>query len=255
MQNFFRSYGWFIVPIITLIIFTPWVLNLFFLNGEVKTAANLGNKEWLAFWGSYLGGVATLTAVVLTLLQNQKVIKQNEKILNHQEKRARLAHMPFIDVLILNDKDKELHKTKLQPPNTFITLSPNDTLISSQLPKKYHVPIEQGTEEVKESHVTRLIATEINFIRLQITQKGPSLSSKTQLQLENEDLSPPFTLAPGESVILPVLFDSGWPEGNYKFIFSYEDIEGYKYEQFFSIQHRGAKGYSFTPVSNPELKS
>lgn len=32
---------------------------------------NIGSVEWLAFWGSYLGGKATLIAVCFTLRQNE----------------------------------------------------------------------------------------------------------------------------------------------------------------------------------------
>lgn len=80
MLEFFKQNKWFI-PTSLMLVLIPLILNLFFIYGNVGTGAELGNVEWLGFWGSYLGGVATLTAVCLTLMQNMKVIKQNEQII------------------------------------------------------------------------------------------------------------------------------------------------------------------------------
>ncbi|USK31346.1 hypothetical protein LIT32_27360 (plasmid) [Bacillus sp. CMF21] len=84
----------------------------------LETGAELGNVEWLAFLGSYLGGAATLTADGLTLWQNTKVIKQNEQIniqnqknLNFQEESSRIALMPYLDVRV--SLEKEWHKLNL----------------------------------------------------------------------------------------------------------------------------------------------
>lgn len=160
----------------------------------------------------------------------------------------------------------KLHKTKLQPPNGFITLSNNQDSkkFISDLPKKYHQIIESGmTQESKADGVTVLRSTNINFVRLIMTQEAPSLARNIQLSVcmngEQEEtkkyLTPPFLLASEESVNLPVLFDKDWPEGEYKFIVSFEDIEGRSYEQSFSIQHKGSDNYSFTPINNPELQN
>ena len=268
MLEFFKKNKWFI-PIVILIVLIPLVLNLFFLHGKVSTGAELGNVEWLAFWGSYLGGAATLIAVCLTLRQNMKVIKQNEQIIIHnqenlifQEERSRIALMPYIEARVF--VDKELHKSKLQPPNGFIILSNQDSVTTcSDLPKKYYQIIESGNiEETKVNGVISIRPSNINFVRLIITQKAPSLARNITLSVckyENPEeldicLIPEFVLASGESVKLPVLFNKNWPEGDYKFIMSFEDIEGHRYEQFFSILHKGNEGYTFKPASTPKLQ-
>ncbi len=38
--------------------------------------ANVGNVEWLAFWGSYLSGIATLVAVYWTINHNSSMVKK-----------------------------------------------------------------------------------------------------------------------------------------------------------------------------------
>ncbi|MBS4194160.1 hypothetical protein [Lederbergia citri] len=154
MRQFFKDNKW-IIPISLLIVLIPVGLNIFYIYGDLNTGKDLGNAEWLAFWGSYLGGAATLIAVCLTLSQNMKVIKQNEKIfiqnqenLKFQEERSRIALMPYIEVMVSLDEDMSLHKTKLHPPNGFIILkNKNDAIrFSSDFPEKYHQTIEQLCE-------------------------------------------------------------------------------------------------------------
>lgn len=267
LLEFFNKNQTFIM-ILLFIFLTPLVLNLLFLYGNVETGTELGNVEWLAFWGSYLGGAATLIAVCLTLSQNMKVIKQNEKIIiqnqeniNFQEERSRIAIMPYIDVRVV--LDKELHKSTLEPPNGFIILSNQDSAtVNSSLPEKYHQIIELGMiKKIEGNGLITMRSSDINFVRLIMTQKAPSLARNVQLSvcdIEYQEetkinLTPLFVLASGERVKLPVLFDEDWPVANYKFILSFEDIEGHSYEQSFSIQHKGSGGYSFSPISSPKL--
>jgi hypothetical protein len=267
MQDFFQENKWFIL-IAILITFTPVALNLFFLYGDVDTGEELGNVEWLAFWGSYLGGTATLIAVYLTLNQNMQVIKQNEQIiiqnqhnLIFQEERSRVTLMPYIDVRVF--VDKEFHMKTLQPPNGFIILSQGNSVIyKSVLSKNYQKIIERGMiEETESDGVITSSLSPINFILLVMTQKAPSIARNIKLSVHKKGklreksiyLTPDFVMASGEIITLPILFDKSWPEGDYCFILSLKDIEGRQYEQCFSIQHKGMKGYSFYPVSSPKL--
>ena len=267
MRQCYKDNKW-IIPILILIVFVliPVCLNMFFRYGDLNTGKDLGNVEWLAFWGSYLGGIATLIAVCLTLSQNMKVIKQNQENLRFQEERSRIALMPYIEVMVSLDEDMSLHKTTLHPPNGFIILTNNNYVkrFSSNFPEKYHQIIESKCVKEESSNggdTTRL--ANCNFIRLIMTQKAPSLARNTQLSVclvvDQEEkriyLNPPFLLAAMESVKLPIFFDEDWSEGEYKFIISFEDIEGRSYDQFFTIQHQGNFAYSFTPISAPELQN
>lgn len=69
----------FIWILITIILITPVVINGFFLS-PLTLPSNLGNEEWLTFWGSYIGGgiggIGTLIAVFFTI---QYYEKQNER--------------------------------------------------------------------------------------------------------------------------------------------------------------------------------
>jgi hypothetical protein len=81
-----------IIPIILnfLLLLFNWLFHKFNFN---FSAFGLGNSEWLAFWGSYLGGIATLFAVFLTVKQAENHYLQM-KI--EQEKQRRLDVLPLI---------------------------------------------------------------------------------------------------------------------------------------------------------------
>lgn len=243
----------------------PLGLNLFFLYGDFGSGKGLGNKEWLGFWGSYLGGAATLFAVWLTIRQNEKLIDQNEQTLlqyqqniEFQEERVRISAMPYIDVNLSLEKD--LYKSILQPPNGFIILEDDKTgWITTNLPKKYHKSLESSLENINENGLITTVTTDIRLVNLMLNQKAPSLARKIELTTKRTDtedellyLTPYFTLSEGDSVKLPILFDRNFPKGRYEFTLNFEDIEGRPYRQIFYIHHNGGSQYSFEMVSPPE---
>jgi len=85
-----------------IVLLTPALINVLFLNTLViiPTAEGLGNREWLSFWASYMGGilgiVATLIAFSFTARQNSLQHKQMQTELKEQE---RLRLMPCADVI------------------------------------------------------------------------------------------------------------------------------------------------------------
>lgn len=262
-MEFLKKYK--ILFVLLLFLAIPFGLNAFFLFGDFTSGKDLGNREWLGFWGSYLGGAATLFAVWLTLRQNEKLIDQNERTLSQnqqniefQEERARISAMPYIDVTIAIDKD--LHKSTLQPPNGFIILRDYKTgWITAHLPKEYHKTLERSFENIVENGVITTVMTDVCLVKLMLIQKAPSLARKIELTTKRTDtdekplyLTPSFTLAEGDRVQLPVLFDKDFPKGRYEFILSYEDIEGRPYRQTFHITHKGGTKYNFEMVSPPE---
>jgi len=69
-------------------VLTPIFLNCFFQHYSITTAVGLSNKEWLAFWGSYLGaiimGLFTFLVLFFTYKQSEKHHKDNLKRLEDQ---------------------------------------------------------------------------------------------------------------------------------------------------------------------------
>lgn len=245
--------------VIILFLAIPLGLNLLFLYGDFGSGKDLGNKEWLGFWGSYLGGVATLFAVWLTLRQNERTFLQNQRNIEFQEERARISAMPYIDVYLSLEKD--IHKSTLQPPNGFIILKDNKTRwMTADLPKEYHKILESSVEEnIDENGVTCVKVTDIYLVKLVLIQKAPSLARSIELTTKMPDtkdealyLTPKFTLSEGEKIQLPILFDRGLPKGRYEFTINFEDIEGRPYRQIFYIQHKGGSKIGYEWVSPPE---
>lgn len=75
----------------------PLVINNFMVNGHIPTANDLGNAEWLSFWGGYLGSafgvIASLFAFMFTYIQNEKQHKQTREEMKNSE---RLSVRPYI---------------------------------------------------------------------------------------------------------------------------------------------------------------
>ncbi|WP_214805764.1 MULTISPECIES: hypothetical protein [unclassified Exiguobacterium] len=256
----------FISVIIFLLI--PVVLNIVFIHGAFSSGKDLGNKEWLGFWGSYLGGTATLLAVWLTLRQNKKIIIQNEQILFYnkkglefQEEKARLSILPYIDVNIFNNED--IHKLNLQQPSGFIILKrPKESLITNKLSDEYRGILENPLEEIHSDGVITTMVIDVCLINLVLTQKSPSLARNIYLTIEDSNsntepltLTPLFVLSEGEKLQLPILFDRGFPKERYEFTLNFEDIEGRLYKQKFYIHYKRAGNYSFEVVSPPKYYS
>lgn len=74
-----------ILFICSVIILLPILINIFLFLPFPPTPNDLGNKDWLSFWGSFLGGcfggITTLIAVYLTLKQN---LQNHQQIIDEQ---------------------------------------------------------------------------------------------------------------------------------------------------------------------------
>lgn len=74
----------------------PFIVNVVMvLFGQLPNsykfifANDLGNKEWLSFWGSYLSGIATFVSVYVMYKMNEKVMlaQKEEAIYNHEKEK------------------------------------------------------------------------------------------------------------------------------------------------------------------------
>ena len=83
-----------VLGLIAVILF-PIVLKLFLIPNVCIT--DLSTDGWAGFLGGYIGGMATLFAVFLTIDHNNKIFqkqKDNEK--KKEEEKTRLSIMPYI---------------------------------------------------------------------------------------------------------------------------------------------------------------
>lgn len=74
----------------------PFIVNVVMvLFGQLPNnyrfifANDLGNKEWLSFWGSYLSGIATFVSVYVMYRMNEKIMlnQRKEAIYNHEKEK------------------------------------------------------------------------------------------------------------------------------------------------------------------------
>ena len=73
-----------IIGFIALIIVVPLLIDLFIFGNAFPS--NIDNQAWAGFLGSYLGGIATLVAVFITISDNNKKIEEQK--LYEQERIA-----------------------------------------------------------------------------------------------------------------------------------------------------------------------
>lgn len=71
-------------------------MDIFILGNNIPS--NIGNDVWASFLGSYIGGIATLLAVFITINDNNKKIQQQKVDANkEQEEQRRLSIKPYLD--------------------------------------------------------------------------------------------------------------------------------------------------------------
>ena len=109
-NNFEKLLFWFIVILLlAVLLIIPAAVNCFFLYSNFLTAENLSNKEWLGFWGSYLGSafalVATLVIFLMTYWQNEKVNKDTKFQIKEQN---RLSVLPMLKIKKIQGKMPEI---------------------------------------------------------------------------------------------------------------------------------------------------
>ena len=85
-----------IVACMVLVILFPIFMDIFILGNDIPS--NISNSDWASFIGSYIGGIATIIAVVITIWHTTK--ENNERMiqagLENRENR-RKSIKPFLE--------------------------------------------------------------------------------------------------------------------------------------------------------------
>ncbi len=94
-----RDLGQLTLYLLVLLICTAGILNILMGLLHLSTASGLGNKEWLGFWGSYLGSglgaITTLIAFLATYRQNATQHRQAQEQIVDQ---IRLSVRPILEL-------------------------------------------------------------------------------------------------------------------------------------------------------------
>lgn len=270
-----------IVLFVIFSIIIPIIINSLLFLPYPSTPADLGNKDWLAFWGSFIGGsiggLATLFAVYYTLKQN---IEQNQANVNIQRKQSRLEIIPYIDVRlflakptmnpayflfkdIIEDQDQTEEETgskdtTTQFPSGYILFRSTDVSYSNKLDNKYKSILDQGgIGQRQEGDVTYFYDSGIRTVTISLKNIGISSAINVTLQLNSNTfkdyaIMPSFNQRVDEIVILNLVFDKDFPDGEHLFDIKFDDLQGNVYVQHFKVKLKD-KGNYLERVSSPEL--
>lgn len=78
------------------IILLPVFIDIFVFGN--KTPSNVSNDVWAGFLGSYIGGIATLVAVFITISDNNKKIREQKEVDKaEKEEQRKLSIKPYLD--------------------------------------------------------------------------------------------------------------------------------------------------------------
>lgn len=96
-----------IIGFIVLIIAIPFLIDVWIFGNTFPS--NIDNQTWASFLGGYLGGIATLVAVFITISDNNKKIEMQRKLEKDQiEEQKKYAVRPYLDTryMFFNEKSK-----------------------------------------------------------------------------------------------------------------------------------------------------
>lgn len=96
-----------IIGFIVLIIAIPFFIDVWIFGNTFPS--NIDNQTWASFLGGYLGGIATLVAVFITISDNNKKIEMQRKLEKDQiEEQKKYAVRPYLDTryMFFNEKSK-----------------------------------------------------------------------------------------------------------------------------------------------------
>lgn len=96
-----------IVCFVVLIIVIPMLLDIFIFGNTFPS--NIENQTWAGFLGSYLGGIATLVAVFITISDNNKKIEEQKRTEKEQLiEQKKYAVRPYLETryIFFNDNSE-----------------------------------------------------------------------------------------------------------------------------------------------------
>ena len=108
-----HRYGLIILIIIAATFLIPLFIDWIILGNGFPS--HLTNGEWASFFGSFLGGIATMLAVVFTLRDNEKQRIREEKRREEEKKEEKRVYLDFVyqwDVTIKGLRNYETDKAK-----------------------------------------------------------------------------------------------------------------------------------------------
>lgn len=216
-------------------IISPILVNCGLSKTFLKSAPDLTNKDWLSFWGGYLGGIVgmigTIIALVVTILANKK---QNEQTRNEINETNRLNILPIIE---WKDEpvDLSINPNNHSSQDMLITVSENE--VEYHLVSNYEASIKN-------------ILVKGSLIKIACKDVGLGTAIGCFLTIENDThIGTIDSLRPGETKY--IYFDFKYPR-ECNFYIYFKDAQGHKYSQLYSINSINSV-LSLSKISLPQF--
>lgn len=218
MKNQFKGFYVSSAVLLLIAILLPILVNQCFINLFMKSAP-LGNKEWLGFFGSYLGGIigafATLIALFATYKQNEL---QHRVTRDEMHEQNRLDILPFINYSWVSPE----------------TLTDGKVLNTTEHPARIH-----DESSIKAAHFSMLsddrrAIKNIIHIELKNIGKGSAVNCKLVYSGE-KDGTAIVSLLPKDTFDFYVLFPlCGKSQG---LTLQFDDVQGRQYQQVIELEY------------------
>lgn len=224
-----------IIGFISAIIIIPIILNCLLYLPFPLTPWDLSNKDWLSFWGSFLGGciggIATLFAVYYTLKQNLVYYHQSIK---KQDHKTRIEVLPYIDVRPYSENESIENITLIQFPSGYILFNTNEVTYSAKLSGFSFRTDENGISDFYNTDIPKIKTP------LSICNVGMYSAVDVTFELNNSiykdyAIMPSFNLKEGKTFNLYFIFDKQFPKGEHIFNVKFKNIYGDEYLQNFKL--------------------
>ena len=201
----------------------------FFVFGNAFPS-NIDNQAWAGFLGSYLGGIATLVAVFITIWDNNKKIeiqRQSEKEQLVEQKKY--AVRPYLDTryMFFNEESK---------------FGINDRVFDLKAGKVEKVRYDLTSTDKQYIKMRQSVP---NYIYLKYTIRNIGAGSAVDMKVSVNDFSETISIAKDETVTLFLLISMEKEENvPLKIILDYWDVEKrahYNQTENFDIWVNGTK--------------
>ena len=211
-----------------LLIAIPLLIDVFIFGNAFPS--NIDNQAWAGFLGSYLGGIATLVAVFITISDNNKKIeiqRQSEKEQLAEQKKY--AVRPYLDTryMFFNEESK---------------VGINDRVFDLKAGKVEKV--RYGFTSTDEQCI-KMRQSVPNYIYLKYIIRNIGAGSAVDMKVSVNDFSEKISIAKDETVTLFFLISMGKEENvPFKIILDYWDVEKrahYNQSENFDIMVNGTK--------------
>lgn len=97
-----------VVIALLIAILTPIVVNCIFIKQKWATGNDLGNAEWLDFWGGYLGSALGIVPALIALWVS---IQQYDRAQKIEAERFRMNILPIISATFTQMQEKDLNSS------------------------------------------------------------------------------------------------------------------------------------------------